>query len=396
MRIIELFDTERPINNVMVQATYPQAQVVFAGVDGRPSEEERARLKRYFRESGSPAPEFVDLGTPDSGAELAGRLEPLACGDDTYVEASGGSDELLVALGAVAALRPISVFRIDPDGAAVPEALYGQVPPLRARRHAPTFERVIGLLGGCIVDGSTEDRRIPVDADMRRAVAAVWREYQRDPSGYNGWGSTISRLCNSHDESTRTHDVEMEPTLLAQLGAKNFARLRLYLDQLERAGLIAVARAERNRVAFDYKSRALHRIIDKPGEVLEYFVRICATDTGIFDEVRQGVYLDWDGDLTNRGAGVGRGTTNEVDLVLTRGFRHFYVSCKSGKVGNEALYEIATVAEKFDTGNVTKILVCGDCTDAIVERAGDMGIYLFAKAYEETTGKNLQQMLALV
>lgn len=401
MRIVELFDGERPINNVMVQATYPQAQVVFVGLDGRPTDEERARLARYFREGGSPEPEFVDLGQGCQAAQLAGRLEPIVCGDDVYVETSGGADALLVALGVVAGRQPVNLFMTDAT-TAVPKTVAGKMPPITAARRLPSLERVVGLLGGRVVDWRSEDSKLAVDGDTRRAVDVVWREYRRDPAGYNHWAGVFARLVNSRDPgapSEQEHDVCVDADRLSELGRRSPADLRRcrdYLGTLQGAGLVAVAQADQDGLAFDYRSRALRQIVDKPGLVLELFARICATDAGVFDEVRQGVVLDWDGDLASRGYGVGTGTSNEVDLVLTRGFKTLYVSCKSGEVDNKALYELQTVAEKFDTGNVKTMLVCGNCTDAIVERAGDMGIYLFANAHEDAHGESLKEMLTLV
>ena len=75
-------------------------------------------------------------------------------------------------------------------------------------------------------------------------------------------------------------------------------------------------------------------------------------------------------------------THNEMDVILTRGMKTLFISCKNGDVEDE-MYKLYTVAERFGGPAVRKVLVATNLTfdspaskRSFDQRAWDMDIRL--------------------
>ena len=75
---------------------------------------------------------------------------------------------------------------------------------------------------------------------------------------------------------------------------------------------------------FMFANEAVRECLTKEGNVLEAFAYHTIVDSGIFDDVKIGTYIQWEaGDPQ-----ISRQTTNEVDLICTKGVRTYFISCK--------------------------------------------------------------------
>ena len=75
-----------------------------------------------------------------------------------------------------------------------------------------------------------------------------------------------------------------------------------------------------------------------------------------------------------------------------------FISCKNGDIGEEELYKLNTVAERFGSRFARKMLIATDLErkgpmsmKAYIQRAKDMGIYLVTDA-GELTDRQWQQI----
>ena len=107
-----------------------------------------------------------------------------------------------------------------------------------------------------------------------------------------------------------------------------------------------------------------------PGSILELYVGEAEQQKS--DDCRIGVRIDWDGVLHSNPS---MDVENEIDVLSVKGYTLCFTSCKFGRVGKEALYELATVANRFGGDYTHKRLVTRqELTDAERLRAEELGI----------------------
>ena len=90
------------------------------------------------------------------------------------------------------------------------------------------------------------------------------------------------------------------------------------------------------------------------------------------DDCLVGAHLDWDGVLHS---GRSEDVLNEIDVLVLRGLVPTFISCKSGSVDKDALYELRTVTERFG-GKYAKMVLAAPkgVSRADRMRAEEMGI----------------------
>lgn len=387
MTIIEVYDKVHPICNVMSQALFPEAKIIYVGSRDDLSVKARERLKNYFLMRGAEEPEFRPCEAKDIRTILD-VLSGIAKEPDCYIELCGGSEIFIAAMGILAAREHFPVFRIDPDTGGL-KAAAGAFPAVQPAVPDIRFEQLLSLTGGCIGGGS-EDQTLLLDDRMKNAVDALWQIYIQQPGSYNKILSRFSEAVNSRNQSEDDLGVSIEGEDLEQ----QYDLLSGIIQSFSERNLIRLYRMDQDRIDFAYTSQAAKEMVSKSGLVLELFGRIAALSTGRFSDVRQGVKLDWDGNLNENGRV--SGTNNEVDLILVDGFKTWYISCKSGGVDKTALYELRAIAEHFDTGNVKLALICDDIDSVTAERAQDMNIQVIKDVSEYRTfgdlGKRLKKL----
>ncbi len=102
-----------------------------------------------------------------------------------------------------------------------------------------------------------------------------------------------------------------------------------------------------NVVSFSYSSQRLRKMLTSAGEILEVYTYYEALKTGYFDDVACGYEFKWEDDKVK----------NELDLVLTKGFKSIIVECKAVVKLEIGIYEkLFCIAEHFGIGT-TKVLV---------------------------------------
>jgi hypothetical protein len=125
----------------------------------------------------------------------------------------------------------------------------------------------------------------------------------------------------------------------------------------------------------------------KEGDALEEKVFILARDSGLFDDVRRNLFI--------RKTSGEKAVFNELDVVVTRNGKLAVCSCKSGKIGNQALYELASLSRREIAG-----IYCGkalassksDLPPGVVNRAKEDHIRLICADELENTAQILFQI----
>jgi hypothetical protein len=129
-------------------------------------------------------------------------------------------------------------------------------------------------------------------------------------------------------------------------------------------------------VSFTYNNRAVRDCLTTAGNILEAYVWHAAEQTGYFDSLQANFSFRWHNS----------NVSNELDVILTHGLTTLVCSCKTSKFNKEHLYEIADLSRRFSVNSKPVIIYSSDkamengktsdTTDAVRERAREMGIYL--------------------
>ena len=100
-------------------------------------------------------------------------------------------------------------------------------------------------------------------------------------------------------------------------------------------------------VSFQYASPAIHHLLTTAGEILEVYTYFEVLKSGYFDDVASGFTFRWE---------LG-GVTNEMDLLLTKGFRSLIIEIKAVRNLQQDYYEkLGSLADLFGIG-AKKLLI---------------------------------------
>ena len=168
--------------------------------------------------------------------------------------------------------------------------------------------------------------------------------------------------------------------------------VRELLGKLHRWGIID-DQSSKNALEYTYTSQLFRYCTLKAGNVLEVKTLLegrAVQENGesYFSDCQMSVSIDWDGVVHDPMDRVPE-TRNEIDVVLMHGTTPLLISCKNGNVGEDELYKLHTVAERFGGPYAKKMLIATDldrksptANRAFIQRAWDMDIFLVTDAAE--------------
>lgn len=139
------------------------------------------------------------------------------------------------------------------------------------------------------------------------------------------------------------------------------------LQQLEKEHFVSQLKqnaADPRLVSFMYSSPRIKKMLTSAGEILEIYAYYDVLKTGYFDDVASGYEFSWESG----------GVKNELDLVLTKGFRSIIVECKTVvELKLDYYHKLHSIAEQFGIGT-TKVLLGNTYarSDAVVNELNTM------------------------
>ena len=225
--------------------------------------------------------------------------------------------------------------------------------------------------------------------DFKRDIDKMWDICRRDNSLWNREIKDLQilekkRMPSKDDLFTKVQKASFERPVDIKI-----------MNILIKAGLILDYTENDGYISYRYKNGQVKRCLTKAGQVLEmkiYSVARSALDTkgnAVYDDVVNGVCIDWDGDDLQNGEGIV--VENEIDVMMTKGVIPVFISCKNGQVDVNELYKLNTVAERFGGDYAKKVLVVtslerngGDSAEFFRDRAKGMGIKLLENVQHMT------------
>ena len=123
------------------------------------------------------------------------------------------------------------------------------------------------------------------------------------------------------------------------------------------------------RVSFLFRDGQIRAWLRDVGSVLETYVYKACLDTGLFDDVRLSVIVDWEGEEKKDAV------SNELDVMCSRGVVPLFISCKTCDVKTEALNELAVLRDRFGGQMARAAIVTAERGNIRMRnRASELGI----------------------
>lgn len=393
MTIIEFFD-KNAVENMLSALLCSPDKVIFIGNSKKQMETAKRNYELVLKGRG------LEVELDCKGVDrtnLASIVQVLA----EYVEETdlcvfnldGGEDLYLVAVGIIAQrygkrvqmhrfnVRNNTIIDCDGDGINQLER------PIRI-----TIDENVRIYGGKVIYEDERPGTTPrwvLNEEFCRDVRKMWQICRAHPGRWNWMIGQLNAM--GADVELEKEELHLQLHHYAQWLQANGTgeqELNLALRALEEAGLIRNLHANQQSLSFYYKDAQVKQSMLKGGTLLELYITVVASalienDERVYHDVRNGVWLDWDGENKKKEDAE---VTNEVDVVLMCGAVPVFISCKNGALTSEAckaeMYKLASVANRFGGQYAKKVLALtqpekmGIGLAAIKRRAEKLGIHL--------------------
>lgn len=389
MTIIEFFDRESHIENIVSALLCAPDKVIFLG-DGKKKMDKISAAYKKIAESRGINVEFDPRAINRNDLmSIVGAIEDvIENNEDCIIDLSGGDDLSLVAVGIVYAdnadkiklhrfkITSSTMLDCDSDGELCNSA------PLEL-----TVDEIVAINGGRVIYDDEKPNgtyRWDFNESFADDIRTMWSICRQDP---NKWNTQIGILCklltNSDPESLEVNiDLRKANSVLLKWDKEKKIDFDLY-KKLAKYFIIEDFRLSSNAMSFRFGNRQIKKCLTKSGQVFELFLALSAKELKdedgkpYYTDVLSGAFIDWDGEIHT---GTASDVENEIDLILMKGLMPVFISCKNGSVGVNELYKLSVVANKFGGKYVRKVLAATEIdkdeknVDFIRIRALAMGI----------------------
>lgn len=399
MTVVEFFD-KVSIDNMVSCITMEPDKVIFIG-DRKTMNMYKNNYESFLHNKGLDIElEYININR-NSLADIVTVLEKIVEEDDYCVfDLTGGEDLVLVAMGIVYERykheKQIQMHRFNIVTGSIFDCDSDGIMPYEGEPEI-TVADLISLYGGTLLRNSRYDTHLwHLTDDFVSDVMYLWHTCKRNPGRWNAMVNTIASIITMYQNSEELFMSVSKSELKQKMAAKSkdYVWIPELAMDFEDNGIIEDFCDEEDHISFRIKNEQIKLLLGKAGTILEVAMLIlsltCKDKNGksIFSDAETGVYIDWDSMIHKSSENI-KDTVNEVDVVLMRGLRPVFISCKNGRTDDAELYKLKTVAERFGGPYAKKILVCsylGNVSDEAKEylrqRANDMDIDIIEGVHE--------------
>ena len=377
MTIIESFE-RAPLNNILSALESRAEKIIYLG-DLVHMKRHMVVYKKLLKTKGIE----TELVLKDTSHlcldEILSVLTEIVESEHSVVfDITGGDDLVLLAFGIIyeryCSSKNLKLQRFD-----IPSEDY----PLDVKE-------LISLYGGIVIPEEPQ----PTASNAIEIVDKIWDFARENSSKWNRTSSFLKELEKKGNQSHEELQFELDFTKVKHKMENytfKFVEVSALLRRFESAGLISDLIVGQDRMSYQYKNDFVLRCLDKAGDALEmkcYFEALSLKKDGkpYFNDCYVSVNIDWDG-IIHPLEDNWKDTTNEIDLILMRGVTPIFISCKNGKIGEEELYKLNTVANRFGGKYAKKVLIATKlerespiAKKSYLQRAKDMNIQVISHA----------------
>ncbi len=396
MTYIEFFD-KTAVENVSTCLSKAPDRVIYVGEDKGLMEKQTKNYEKVFKGRGY---DIEIVCVPFKRNDLEDAIKVLQKIVDEYEDCvfdiTGGDEILTLALGIVYAknpgrdiqihkfnLRNNTIYDCDKDG----ETVFCRAPRLSVSENTIIY-------GGDIRYGSIDEERTYIwdlTSDFVRDINLIWDVCRKDVKGWNVQCILFEVLeKNGSIFSDGLNVICRKADFDAHIAKSKspFGLNNKIIKALTRAGILTAFEIDDEFISLAYKNHQVKKCITKAGLALEMKVYVTARDIldengeVMYNDLLNGVVMDWDGVIHTQGPAALCNTENEIDVLMMHGVVPIFVSCKNGVVNVDELYKLNTVANRFGDKYAKRVLVAtsipknNPAGDYLRQRAKDMKIHL--------------------
>ena len=380
--LIELYD-ERPLENVLGAEVFQPRRVVYICPESTAQDQTlQKKLRAYFSHRGQRVELiFFKADVYDALAvlELLRRITARYTG--CAIDITGGTDNVLFAAGLLSAETDIPVFTYSRKKNCyfnIKSAPFDELPcTLRY-----TVEDFFLMAGGSVREGRVNNAVLSAYLDDVDPFFRVFWENRRD---WDRIVTYIQRVSPGSPDGPVRLDACGPYTVKGERGScidapENALRALAGID------LIRDLTITDEQVSFRFPDAQIRAWLRDVGSVLELYVYKACLDTGLFDDVRTSVVIDWEGEKRENAV------SNELDVMCSRGLVPLFISCKTCDVKTEALNELAILRDRFGGQMARAAIVTAEPGRAPMRnRAAELNIQVIDR--DELSADRLQKRL---
>ncbi len=364
MILISFFDPD-PLDNIGDILFFQPSKCIFIGESSVIRKNEKKKILQFLKNRGmATAIDYHCIPSGDKDEALNRLTRLVEANPDCIFDVSGGTEMLISLAGYVAQLFDVPLYQRKGQSN---ELLWQMHCNLVPHKVSLTIDEVVALHSGKVL--SATEAPEPGDR-LYKDIPKLWEIARKTPDQYNSLCGAFAYLV-AHSEGTDPLELKVSADVLSS----SKGRLHMpMLREMEESGLIRDLQRPEEGLVLRFCSAGIRETLTKAGNLLE-MVTVLA---GAFaHDSAMGISMDWDGKLALYG---NSGTRNELDVMLTVGLLPICISCKNGKIDNNALYELDTVSRHFAGNFAKRILVASyvnqnsTSADFLEQRARDMGI----------------------
>ena len=380
--LIELYD-KRPLENILATEVFrPERTVFLAPPKVAEDKALRAAVNAFLKGRGIESQlsvESVDMNDPQAVLEAMERVQ--AQYGDCALDICGGTDAALFAGGLFAARHDdLAVFTYSRRRNRffnIRGASYASVDTGFVRFSVADF---LHMAGGSMRKGRVDNAVLSRYMWLMEPFFSVFLENRR------AWTQTIGYM-QAVSQSDETLSVTAPSEVKA--GRERVRADAQTLKALQKIGMITDLEIGET-VSFTFADRQIRVWLRDVGSVLELFIYKACLDTGLFNDVKTSVVVDWERIQEQDGV------SNEIDVMASRALTPIFISCKTGEVKTEALNELAVLRDRFGGEMACAAIVTAEPANAAVRnRASELhiGVIDLADLSEGRTGQRLKEIV---
>lgn len=382
---IEFFSRDF-LQNVVTCLKCKVDKVIFIGYPDVMTENAKNRhIKLLKKIADINTVEFISVGREEM-SDIKFKLnnaveEELGKGNQVFFDLTGGEDLVLVAAGMMATKHNIPVKRTDIKNDRVIEysAVFfeKEYMPDSIREKSLTIEDYVYMQGACINDNYAKSyKQHRNNAEYNKTIEKLWELRKKYDSKWNSICMIIAELRKYFEGNSFKSDFSViTPHIEKRYVSRD--EFTSFLCDMYDNKLITGLDCSGNSCKFTALQMYTIDFLCDPGCILELYMHLIISRNSLVQECEIGVHIDWDGRIQS---GDKKDVLNEIDIMMIKDNKPVFVSCKNGRVENEVLYELDSVARAVGGKYGKKILITMDeLQEVFLLRAKEMGIGIIDK-----------------
>ena len=338
--LIELYDEERPLENVLsTEVFHPERTVFVCPPQVAKNTLLQKKLKEYFSHRGVNCQlDFTPTSLLNATEVETTLRETFGKYEDCALDIAGGTDAALFAGGMMCAGTEVPVFTYSRK-----RNRFYNIRRAEFAENLPcgvllTIEDCLLMAGGSMRTGRVKNEILSKYQDVIDPFFRVYMTYRKD---WTRIVTYIQRISQQQKDEPVSLTAEGPYVARGDHGSRataNEGALRAF----EKIGMIQKLQIRSGEsVSFVFRDAQIRTWLRDIGSVLELYVYKACQETGLYQDVRTSVVVDWQGE--NKPDAV----TNEIDVMATKGVMPVFISCKTCDVKTEALNELAILRDRF-------------------------------------------------